>query len=264
MIHDPSTGQPYPNNMIPASELSPAAVNLLKYAPVPGPDGFVHYSYPTQENAKEWIARMDYRINDKNAFFVRLYHNVDTTPAVMLTGNIFSNQRGVTGTAETGTVSHTFTPTPNLVVETHFTANDYSGNRVNDFPGSIQTLGVNINPASNEIAVQINGTSNINLTTYRPAVFARANFELSHSWQWVKGRHSFMWGADIEDSRYNEYNAFLGSGQFQFNGRWTGFDQADYMIGAMSIFNKATARSSSSASTTLAFTAAIPSASIPA
>ena len=238
VITDPSTGQPYPNNQIPASQLSPAAQNLLKYAPVPGPDGFVHYSYPSQQDVGEWITRADYRINNKNSLYVRLYHNKNESPAVMLANNIFSNQRGVTGTDNTGTVAETFTPSPNLVIDTHFTANRFGGNRVNEFPGSIQTLGVNINPSSNEIAVAIDGTSNINLTTYRPAVFARANFELTHSWQWVKGRHSFVWGADIEDSRYNEYNTFLGSGSFQFNGRWTGFDQADFMIGAMSDFQQ--------------------------
>jgi hypothetical protein len=248
MIIDPTTGEPYPNNQIPSSQLSPAAQNLLKYAPLPGPDGFVHFALPSQQNAKEWIARVDYRVNDRNNVYGRLYHNVNQSPAEMDPNNIFSNQRGVTGTTETGTVADTFTASPNLVIDTHFTANRFGGNRTNDFPGSIQTLGVNINPSSSEIAVAINGTSNINLSSARPAVFARANFELTHSWQWVKGRHSLMFGAEIEDSRYNEYNTFLGSGQFQFNGRWTGFDQA-------------TVRLNSSAFTISASTPVIPSAS---
>lgn len=238
VITDPENGAPFPNNQIPASRLSPAAVNLLKYAPVPGPDGIVYFAYPSQEGLYEWLARTDYRINNENALYVRLYRNRDQTPAVMVNDDIFTNQRGVTGTAQNGTVGHTYTPTPNMVVETRFTANQYGGDRQNDFPGSIRTLGVNLNPSSNEINVSIDGTSNINLTTYRPAVFARSNFELTHSWQWVKGRHSFMWGAQIEDSRYNEYNTFLGSGAFQFNGRFSGFDQADYMLGDFSDFQQ--------------------------
>ncbi|HUJ20998.1 MAG TPA: carboxypeptidase regulatory-like domain-containing protein [Bryobacteraceae bacterium] len=238
VITDPTTGQPYSGNQIPQSQLSPAAQNLLKYAPVPGPDGLVHYSYPSEGDTEEWIVRGDYRINSRNNASVRLYRNVDTRPAVMLANNIFSNQRGVTGTAENGTVAETFTPSPNLVIDTHFTANRFGGDRVNAFPGSMQSLGVDINPSSNEIAVGITGTSNINLSTARAAVFARSNFELVHSWQWVKGRHSLVWGADIENSRYNEYNTFLGSGSFQFNGRWTGFDQADFMIGQMSDFQQ--------------------------
>lgn len=238
VINDPTTNQPYPNNQIPQSQLSPAAQNLLKYAPVPGPDGLVHYAYPSLGNTEEWIARGDYRISNKHNASVRLYRNVDTRPAIMVGNNIFSNQRGVTGTAENGTIAETFTPSPNLVIDTHFTANRFGGDRTNAFPGSMKTLGVDLNPSSNEIAVVINGTSNINLSTARPAVFARSNFELTHSWQWFKGRHSLVWGADIEDSRYNEYNTFLGSGSFQFNGRWTGFDQADFIIGQMSKFQQ--------------------------
>ena len=236
VITDPTTGQPYPNNQIPASQLSPAAQNLLKYAPLPGSDGFVHYSYPSQQGVKEWVARADYRMNDKNSLYMRLYRNGNTKPAVMVADNIFSNQRGVTGTAETATVAETSTLSPNLVIDTHFTANRYGGDRVIDFPGSIKTLGVNISPSSNEVNVAINGTSNINLLTERPAVFARENFELTHAWHWIKGRHSVVWGADTEDSRYNEYNTYTGSGQFQFNGRWTGFDQADFITGQMSDF----------------------------
>ena len=39
-------------------------------------------------------------------------------------------------------------------------------------------------------------------------------------------------------SRYNEYNTFQGSGAFNFNGRYSGFDQADYVLGLMSSFNQ--------------------------
>jgi len=236
VITDPATGQPYPQNQIPSSELSPAAQNLLKYAPLPDPDGFVHYSYPSQQSIKEWIGRGDYRLNDKNNFFVRLYRNRNDKLPEMLPNNIFSIQQGVAGTADTATVGETFTPLSDLVIDTHFTANRYGGDRTVNFPGNIRDLGVNISPSSNEINVVINGTSNINLLTATPAVFARENFELTHSWHWIKGRHSLVWGADIEDSRYNEYNTYTGSGQFQFNGRWTGFDQADFITGQMSSF----------------------------
>jgi hypothetical protein len=37
-------------------------------------------------------------------------------------------------------------------------------------------------------------------------------------------------------SRYNEYNYYQGSGAFSFNGRYTGFDQSDYVLGLLSNF----------------------------
>src|SRR5262249_18266701 len=42
--------------------------------------------------------------------------------------------------------------------------------------------------------------------------------------------------ADISASRYNEYAAFQGSGQFRFDGRFTGSDQADFVLGTLSTF----------------------------
>jgi hypothetical protein len=131
-----------------------------------------------------------------------------------------------------------YTPSPNMVVETHFTGNQYDGDRTYAFPGTMKTLGVNVNPSSNAIGVSLNGTSNISMSSGTPAVFARANIELAHSWQWVKGKHSIVWGADLEDSRYNEYNTFNGQGVFGFNGEWSGYDQADFLLGEFSSFTQ--------------------------
>ena len=236
VIVDPTTGTPYPGNRIPTSQFSPAAQNLLKYTPLPGPDGLVHYAVPSLQNYHEWIARVDYQINDRNSIYTRLYRNQTETPAEMLPNDIFSSTQGTTGTSETGTVGETYTISPNLLVETHFTGNQYQGNRTYAFPGTMRTLGVNVNPSSNSIGVSLNGTSNFSMSSGTPAVFARANIELAQSWQWVKGRHSMVWGADLETSRYNEYNTFNGQGSFGFNGQWTGFDQADFLIGQFSSF----------------------------
>src|SRR5438093_5304470 len=40
-VRDPLTGQPFPNNQIPVSRFDPASVNVLKFLPIPGPDGRV-------------------------------------------------------------------------------------------------------------------------------------------------------------------------------------------------------------------------------
>ncbi len=45
-------------------------------------------------------------------------------------------------------------------------------------------------------------------------------------------------GTDIMFSRYNEYNPFHGSGVYSFNGRYTNYDEADYILGLMSAFDQ--------------------------
>src|SRR5579863_801227 len=63
MITDPLTGQPFPNNVIPQSRLSPAAQNLLAITPLPGSDGFANFSYSIPENDWQYIGKVDYVIN---------------------------------------------------------------------------------------------------------------------------------------------------------------------------------------------------------
>ena len=123
-----------------------------------------------------------------------------------------------------------------MLVQTRFTANDYEGKRVYSVPFTMHTLGININTFANQIGASLNGTSNWSLGSGAPANFARANMEFAQSWQWIKGRHSVVWGVNIEDSRYNEYNEFHSDGSFGFNGQFTGFDQADYIIGQFNSF----------------------------
>src|SRR5205085_12197861 len=113
VLLDPN-GQSYPNNQIPQSQFSPAAQNVFKFAPLPGPDGLVHYAVPSLQNAHEWITRVDYRINNANSLYVRLYDNHTETPAQMVANNIFSSTQGIVATSQTGTVGETYTLSPNL------------------------------------------------------------------------------------------------------------------------------------------------------
>ncbi|MGH9469032.1 MAG: carboxypeptidase regulatory-like domain-containing protein [Terriglobia bacterium] len=233
---DPFTGTPYINNQIPQAEWSKAAQNLLKYAPLPGLDGLVHYSVPSLQNAREWIARVDYNANQKANLFVRLYRNTQQKPPYMASNNIFSSRQGVNGTAENATVAMNYTVSPSILVQTRLTGDEYTGLRDYAVPFTMKTLGVNVNPQGNGIGASLDGTSNFSFSSGAPASFTTSDIEFAQNWQWIKGRHSVAWGADIDDSRYNEYNDFNSEGSFGFNGAYTGFDQADFLIGQFSSF----------------------------
>jgi hypothetical protein len=136
-------------------------------------------------------------------------------------------------------VSYTYVATPSLVSDTQLTVARTFGVRSNTFDKTIADFGVDVHPASNQISVSINGTSGLSISTSNPpARFARTNLELQQNWHWTWGRHALPWGVDVLLSRYNEYNAFQGSGAYSFNGRFSGFDQAYYVLGLMSSFNQ--------------------------
>ncbi len=238
VIRDPLNGEPFPRNVIPQSRFSPAAQALLKYSPLPDADGFTRFGLFSKEDTDEQVIRGDYRPGAKHSFLGRYFHQDFLNPRLMIPNNIHSQRRGLSAYTKSATVGYTYIPGATLVADTHFTMAREVGNRTMDFPVSIADLGVKIHPSSKEIDLSINGTSGLSLSTTRPALFARTNFEFTHSWRWTRGRHNFLWGAELMTSRYNEYNVFNGSGLYRFNGRFSGFDQADYLLGALSQFRQ--------------------------
>jgi len=236
-LTDPATGQKFPNNIIPSSRFSAAAQNMLKDSPVPGRDGFTYWRQSVEGDPKDYIARVDWRPNTTHSLLVRYLQNSDLNTIPFVPGVLHSVTNTESSFSKNATLAHTLVAGPSLFADSHATMSRTTGRRWNFWPRTIADYGVKVNPTSNQIAVVMNGTSGLGLsTTNSPASFARTNLELTHSWRWIKGRHNLGWGADLMFSRYNEYNFYQGSGAFGFKGRFTGFDQADYILGLMSSF----------------------------
>ena len=81
-IYDPTTGNqttgqgrtPYPNNVIPPSQLSKQALNIINYFPLPNTNGGLPFNnYATNGDVaidgNQWNTRWDYYLNQKNSIF---------------------------------------------------------------------------------------------------------------------------------------------------------------------------------------------------
>ncbi|MFB3827618.1 MAG: carboxypeptidase regulatory-like domain-containing protein [Bryobacteraceae bacterium] len=238
-ILDPTTGRPFAGNQIPQSRFSPAAQNLLKDSPLPGPDGFTRWSAAVQEDPREYVVRVDWRPNVKHNLLGRYLQNSDPSVYNFVPGNLHSVTNTQSSFSKNATLGYTLVVSPAVIADSHFTVARTYGNRWNYWPKTIADYGVKVKPSSNQIGVSINGTSGLSLSTVNPpAIFARTNFDITHSWRWIKGRHNLVGGLDLMFSRYNENNSYLGSGSYSFNGRYTGYDQADYILGLMSSFSQ--------------------------
>ena len=216
---DPLSNQPFAGNIIPASRLSPAAESLLKASPLPGADGYTRWVAAAQEDPKDYVFRIDYRLSARHSLLFRYLQNSDINSQPFDPNNLYTVTNTQSSYSKNATVGYTFIASPNLIADTHVTMSRSLGKRSNGFPKTIADFGVDVHPSSNQISVSINGTSGLSLSTVNPpATFARTNLELTHGWHWILGRHNFSFGADIMFSRYNEYNFFQGSGGFGFNG----------------------------------------------
>src|SRR5262245_9995050 len=73
-IRNPSTGQPFPGNIIPASQISATSRQLLNYYPLPNRSGIasnLQTPIPSTENVDQFIGRGDQNVGNKVRLSVR-------------------------------------------------------------------------------------------------------------------------------------------------------------------------------------------------
>lgn len=236
-ITDPLTGQPFPKNAIPQSRLSPAALNILKVAPLPDADGFARYTFSNPENGEQYIFKSDYVPSARQLVMFRYFQNNQSNPYRSPPDNIFASQWALAINSKNYTLSHNFILNPALQTHTQYTIMHQTSNGTSDFPHSMRDFGINVYAGSNDIAVQLDN-SGAGFNAPNPAKFGRATEEFQHDWIWNKGSHVFTWGTELSWKQYNEINAYHLSGAFDFDGHVTGFDRADFMLGQFSNFNQ--------------------------
>jgi carboxypeptidase family protein/TonB-dependent receptor-like protein len=139
-IYDPKTGNqttgvgrsPFPGNIIPSERLSPQALAVMNYFPLPNTAGTVvngltapYNNYAATgaltNNGNQWNTRWDYYLNEKNTFFGRYsYASFDlSAPGAfgLLAGGPSFNNANFAGNSNTlnqsiaGGWTHTFSPT---------------------------------------------------------------------------------------------------------------------------------------------------------
>ena len=67
--HGPSTGNPFPNNIIPANRINQTANYFIPLFPLPNSGTQYIYSPPSTVNLNQETGRVDYYINDSNRLF---------------------------------------------------------------------------------------------------------------------------------------------------------------------------------------------------
>ncbi|MGH8248836.1 MAG: hypothetical protein ACREUU_20705, partial [Gammaproteobacteria bacterium] len=244
-LFDPlNAGVRFPNNQIPSNRFSPAAVKLLSFSPLPDADGFVRYTIAQPESGLQAIGRLDYVHSNKHSFLFRAFKSDGDTPYHSPPDNIHAARYLGFREALSGTLSHTFVMDPNTLVHTQITGAHQLANISTDFPLTTADLGVKLKPMGNHIDI---GMVNSGVSFNRPLHqirFGRGSIEVVHDWTKSMGSHSMVWGMNAVRKRFNNNTLFHSSGQFQFDGHATGFgnqsgfDRADFLLGAFSFFTQ--------------------------
>lgn len=156
-------------------------------------------------------------------------------------GLLEGHQDVVNDTRSVG-ISYTYTITPNLLEEARFGYNHqlYSL-RYPQFPNGvalIHQLGLNLSgpfqPGSAIPGFYFLQSSMTGTFGNRQEDRRQHKFQFADNVTWVRGHHTMKMGTDIRANQVADYVSFTGAdnfGNFLFDGSFTGFDVADFMLG---------------------------------
>jgi len=243
-LYDPSTGNqttgagrsPYPNNIVPQSEISPISQKLLQYVPAPNiivagaPPLTLNYvfSAPTDYSSNGIDGRVDHNFNEKSKISVKF----DTLPnkvfeGQMYTGTGVGNDLSSHSYTLTGAIDYTYMFSPSLVMEARVNFNRWIAHiSCTDTVTSAQLGIANPNPdqISNQSMAAIQGigigvaslgqgSAGFGQGYECPTIDHDTVFPFSDTWTKSFGKHSLKWGGDFVRYRNDRFQV-QGSGGF--------------------------------------------------
>lgn len=231
-LKDPSTGLPYPNNQIPKSEWDPLSVGFMNtYIPVADPlTGLYTNQWATPITGDQFTGRFDYSPAKRDQMYLRFFRMNATSPAYAGTNASYSNNSSPNWGI---TVRDTHTFTTNLIgdfgySDTNFTSNEAPEGILQSplsMGGVYTTSGFTISP---QVSVAGSGNFASGAPYYENTALKQVDGELT----WNKGRNLWQFGFLGFHEAYDlNWPSTQTGGVATFNGTYTGFAWADYLIG---------------------------------
>ena len=238
---NPTQRSAFPGNKIPSNRISPVALNILKFLPLPNLAGLANNylppAIPFSLDTHSFDVRVDHQFSDKLNFFAKYNY----FQSLMSDPGVFGDAAGPTATGDgnalasgkgrnqvvTLNLTRSFSST--LTTEARFGFTRYFINAQG--PGNDQEISksVGINgsnepdPAHSGLAlIAIEGYPVIGMSTNMPTINADNIFNWINNWTKVSGSHTFKWGADIRRLRMDRLqiqgtSSFGPRGRFNFN-----------------------------------------------
>ncbi|HEV2424735.1 MAG TPA: carboxypeptidase regulatory-like domain-containing protein [Terriglobia bacterium] len=252
-IINPATGQPFPGNQIPVPAINPVSAALLARVPLPSPSNAASSALNSIDtglrtvHADQFTVRVDHQINTKEQIFGRflLFNSAQLFPFVP---DVFANNPPAppgfgTNHDDVGrnlALGLTSVLSPTLVNDFRFGYQYYHGTKEaqNISSGFLPSVGITRAPGATN-----NGIPAINIPGYgdlgdsdifQPQIRKNQTFQFTDSLVWVKGRHTFRFGADVRRLRLFYLVEDFGQGVFDFSDGFSsvsGTAFSDFLLG---------------------------------
>jgi len=245
LIYDPNTGTPdgkgripFPGNKIPAQLISPAALKLQSYYPLPNLQGATSNYAATGGpivDRDSVDTKINWNRNDKHAIWGKYGRSWATSGGQ----GIFGVAGGPAPGADPGkgdttvqilTIGHTYTISPNLLLDGNIgyqrQVQTVKGNDFGTNFGSVLGIpGLN-GPDQRQSGfpdVTFNGYAQFGIPNWMPLFRTDENYTTSTSLSWNKGAHSLRFGFDSVRFHLNHWQPELSNGgprgALDFNGQ---------------------------------------------
>jgi hypothetical protein len=243
-VKDPfNSFAPFPNNVIPASELSPQAQKTLAYMPLPNLAGTAANNYLAGigggNNTDHTLDRVDQNIGDRTRLFFRYaYQNANLLQGVSNPNNGFK----VPLTDRNYAVGYTQTISPQAVNDFRFGVEKTLYSSVNFFSNASQAgAGTALGIPGFTTSVANPGIPDFEITGFLPIGGqggASSNWTRPDStWEWTdtfnytRSAHSISAGAEVFRLTTGSQGSNSSRGLFNFTGGISGNAAADFLLG---------------------------------
>ncbi|HEX7362026.1 MAG TPA: TonB-dependent receptor [Bryobacteraceae bacterium] len=248
-IHDPTTGNPFPNNQIPSAILDSNAEALLRnYYPPPSAGfnvGGENYtsSEPDRTMFNEGFGSLDYNATSK--LDIRAHYAYDDTrlnsPYGLFSGNAIP---GVTASTEpddlqASGITASYTISPTLLSSTSFYY--YHGSLAPStlpaasrfrFPGFNVPRVFNTSTDTSWMIPSVFMSGYTGLQYIWPQNIHQASYQVEENVTWVKGKHTVVFGGGMDkENKIQDQSSANNNGTFNFTGGSSGDGLADLLLG---------------------------------
>jgi hypothetical protein len=235
-IIDPSSGQPFPGNVIPASRISIPIANFIKrYLPLPtGPNNSDSFPQGGFTTADQFLTRFDHKLSNQDSVAFRWLYNrplgLTTYGAGIGPGQSWFDDYRVNDQSFTLDETHILTPT--MVNHFNFTFQRRTHLMTPRTVFTWQDLGAHFPPSYGALpdnALSVAGY----FSTYSGFYWAngRNNPYLSEDLNIVRGKHSISVGTEVWYSLIANRTPYYVDGSASFSGQFSGDPASDFLLG---------------------------------
>lgn len=238
------TGQPYPGNQIPKSQISPAAQRILQLYPLGNVSPSVYTATELEENVNDQGGfRLDWNPAERDAWSLRyaISSGSDVDPFSIAGAQVPGFPVGESLTTNSAALSQTHVFTPALLNIARFaffrSGFQFDASSNHQPPSSLGFDYASTLPSSQGPPFfNINGYASLGNPITGPRDSVQNDFNLSESISWVRGGHEMKFGAEFRRTQVNLVDAIASNGFFVFAGFPVNNAIANLLLGQPVVF----------------------------